>query len=98
MNTATPPAMMAVIEITMTISISVTPAWRSRLRQRIGRITHAVAVKNHGGVARPRHGHGDQQAIRRENGAQGLIGHGNGGGVRLEARYGIAFQVTDGRS
>src|SRR5438445_13758683 len=92
MNTETAPAMMAVIAMTMTISISVTPRSRLCSGQGIGCIAHAVAVKDDLGVSarRPGHGHGDQQRIRRGKRSEGLIGYADGRRVAAES--------VDGRS
>src|SRR5712691_3988644 len=101
MNTATAEAMIAVIAMTMTISISVTPRsllrWRSG--QSIGCIAHAVAVKNHGGVSahRPGHGHLDQQRIGRRNSTQGLVDDGDARCVIPESGNGGSRKVSDAR-
>src|SRR5882762_7068285 len=77
MNTATAEAMMAVIAMTMTISISVTPrsllGWRSG--QSIGCITHAVAVEDDLGVGarRPIHGHRDEKGVTCRDRPQRLV-------------------------
>src|SRR5216683_7471317 len=99
MNTATAEAMMAVIAMTMTISISVTPRslLRGRSGQSIGCITHAVAVKNHGGAHRPGHGHLDQQRIGRRNSAQGLVDDGDARRVIPESGNGGSRNVSDAR-
>src|SRR5437763_4516710 len=99
MNTETAPAMMAVIAMTMTISISVTPRSRLRSGQGIGCVAHAVAVKNHGGVSarRPKHGHGDQQRIRRGNRGEGLIGDAVRRRVAAESGDGRSRKVSDAR-
>src|SRR6267378_6969375 len=99
MNTETAPAMMAVIEMTMTISISVTPRSRLCSGQGIGCITHAVAVKNHGGVGahRPSHGYRDQQRLRRGNRGEGLVGDGNARRVTADSGDRGSRDVGDAR-
>src|SRR6266478_5180181 len=99
MNTETAPAMMAVIAMTMTISISVTPRSRLCSGQGIGCITNAVAVKNHGGVSarRPGHGHGDQQRLRRGNRGEGLIGDADRRRVEAESGDRGSRDVGDAR-
>src|SRR3989449_9690915 len=97
MNTETAPAMMAVIEITMTISISVTPRSRLCSGQGIGCITHAVAVKDHGGVSahRPKHGHRDEKRIACRDRPQRLVGDGNARRVTPESGDGRSRKAND---
>src|SRR5882762_6461500 len=105
MNTATAPAMMAVIAMTMTISISVTPRsllrWRSG--QSIGCIAHAVAVKDDLGVGarRPSDGHCDEKRIACRDRPQQLGGGGGDDGdascVILESGDGRSGKVSDAR-
>src|SRR5882762_8564453 len=101
MNTATAPAMMAVIAMTMTISISVTPRslLRGRSGQSIGRIAHAVAVKNHGGVSarRPGHGHLDEKRVTCWDRPQNLVDNGDARCVILESGNGRSRNVSDSR-
>src|SRR2546425_6478669 len=97
MNTETAPAMMAVIEMTMTISISVTPRSRLCSGQGIGCITHAVAVKNHGGVSarRPKHGHRDEKSVTCRDRPQRLVDDGDARCVILESGNGGSRKVQD---
>src|SRR2546421_6931389 len=71
MNTATPLAMIAVIAMTMTISISVTPLCRllDGLRQSIGRVAHSVAVELNDRVGWPGHRDRDEQCLGGGDGA-----------------------------
>src|SRR5258708_1032724 len=100
MNTETAPAMMAVIAMTMTISISVTPRSRLCSGQGIGCITHAVAVKNHGGVSarRPKHGHRDEKSVTCRDRPQRLVGDGNARRVTPESGNGGSREVGDARA
>src|SRR5438105_15962163 len=103
MNTATPLAMIAVIAMTMTISISVTPlcGFLGCLKS-IGRVAHSVAVKLDGRVGRPGHRDGDKECLGAGNGAgpgaEPLLRNIHGGAVRTEARHCGASDVGDARS
>src|SRR5690242_16321896 len=84
MNTATADAMAAVIAITMTISINVTPRWgdgivveirienalivNPRSWQRIRCVAQPVAVKDDGRIARSGYRYRDEQALRSPRG------------------------------
>ena len=70
MNTATAPARMAVIEITITISTSVTPCTRRASVKRIGRIARAVSIQNDRDTGRAGDRDIDEQRLRGRNGAQ----------------------------
>src|SRR3989441_5348593 len=101
MNTETAPAMMAVIEITMTISISVTPRSRLCSVHGIGCIARAVAVKNHGGISawRPKHGHRDEKGFTTclRDRPQRRVGDGDASSVIPESGNGGSRKVQDAR-
>src|SRR5688572_25992933 len=97
MDTATLPAMIAVIEITMTISTKVAPC-AARSGQGVRRIADSVAVQDHGGVRGPDDGNGDEQPIGGGNGAQRLVGDRDAGAVGTEVRKHCPRQIGDARS
>src|SRR5437870_3712713 len=95
MNTATPPAMTAVIAITMISSISVTPCCAAyRLRQRIGRIAHSIAIELHGDAGRTRHRHRHQQRLGGGNPAERQLRNGDVRAVGTEAADRAAVDVA----
>src|SRR5437773_3215146 len=97
MNTETAPAMMAVIEMTMIISISVTPRSRLCSGQGIGCIAHAVAVKDDLGVSarRPIHRYRDEKRIACRDRPQRLVGDGDACCVIPESGNGGSRKVQD---